>query len=358
MSMSKNILLQFEVLLSTETFGSTMTFNRWIPREDNPIEFKNEQFTLRLWIDKDCIFGKNSDEEIAHWVNIMVNKIKVEINIQNVDDQLATFIYDERESSRDIHHGIQPTDEGYDALSSKFNKLGQDAVKLTYDICNRFISYVRNEKGQYLLELLTYEEENIKSVYVGTNAKTKIDDGEWFRWNPSFVGVHKLTFGDNKESITEDDWGHIQEFVGTKKRTNLTNELLSNSMSLLFKYGHRRSAVIEAVTALEVALVSFSKKPDFKNFDFPADIGRIDIDNFGNQVKHSGTSLSIRYLLPILFKEEVLSTELLNKCQKAIETRNNIIHQGQRDIKTDLAEELVLALKQCSEILMEYTIIE
>lgn len=357
--MSKNILLHFEIPLGEDIFGPIMIFNRWIPGEENPIEFENEQFNLRLWIDIDCIFPKTSDLKITSYM--MVHQIKVEIQIQNIDDELATFIYDERKSSYDKHYGIQPSDERYDDFNGRFNKLGLDAVKLTYDICNRFISYVRNQKGQYRLELLIYDEEDLHSVYVRANVKAKIDDGEWFRWNPYYIGVDTIAFGDNgdnKGRITEEDWYQIQEFVTTKKRINLANELLSNSMSLVFKYGHRRSAVIEATTALEVALVNFSKKPNFEKFDLPTDIGRIDIANLGNQIKHSGTSLSIRYLLPILFKEEVLSTELLSKCQQAITVRNNIIHKGQRDIKTDLAKELILALKKCSEILMEYTIIE
>ena len=357
--MSKNILLHFEIPLSDNVFGPSMIFNRWIPREENPIEFKKEQFNLRLWIDKDCIiFGKKSDKAIASSSYVMVNKIKVDIKIQDIDDELATFIYDERDSSRTTHYGVQPSDDRYDDLSSKFNKLGLDIVELTYTTCNRLISYVRNQKGHYRLDLITYNEEDLHSTYVRADVIAKIDDGEWFQWNPYYIGVDTIAFGDNKGRITEDDWYQIQEFVTTKKRINLANELLSNSMSLLFKYGHRRSAVIEATTALEVALVNFSKNPNFEKFDFPTDIGRIDIANLGNQRKHLGFSASIRYLLPILFKEEVLSTELLNKCQTAIVARNNIIHEGQRDIKTDLAEELILALKQCSEILMEYTIIE
>lgn len=359
--MSKNILLRFEILLGEDIFGpTTMTFNRWIPGEANPIEFENQQFNLRLWTDEDCIFPKLSNEfDPSFWINNDingVNKIKAEIQIQNTDDELATFIYDERESSRSIHHGIQPTNEIYDDFNSRFNKLGADAVKLTYEICNRFISYVRNEKGQYQLESLIYDKENLHSVYMHTNTKAKIDDGEWFRWNPYHVGVMEVTLGDNKECITEDDWGQIQEFAGTKKRTNLANELISNSMSLLYKYGHSRSALIEAATALEIVLVDFSDKPDFEKFDLPTDIGRIDIANLSKQRKHLGFSVSISYLLPILFTEEVLSTELINKCQQAILARNGIIHGGQRHIKIDIAEKHVLALKQCSEILMEYTI--
>jgi len=357
--MSKNILLHFEIPLGKDIFGPTMTFNRWIPGEENPINFKDEQFNLRLWVDEDCIFPKGSDEFVPDWINTDingVNKIKAEIQIQNIDDELATFIYDERESSRGMHHGIKPTDERYDDLNIRFNKLGSDTVKLTYEICNRFISYVRNEKGQYLLESLTYDKEDLHSVYVQTHVKAKINEGEWFRLNPYQVGVMALTLGDNKECITQENWYQIQEFVPTKKRTNLATELISNSMSLLYKYGHSRSALIEAATALEIVLVEFSKNLDFEKFDLPTDIGRIDIANLGNQVKHLGFSASIRYLLPILFTKEVLSTELINKCQDAILARNGIIHGGQRHIKIDIAEKHVLALKQCSEILMEYTI--
>ena len=60
-------------------------------------------------------------------------------------------------------------------------------------------------------------------------------------------------------------------------------------------------------------------------------------------------------MLPILFREEVLSIELIKSCSTAIDYRNKIVHDGE-NIELETAKEYVRSLKQCSKILMEYTI--
>ncbi len=157
------------------------------------------------------------------------------------------------------------------------------------------------------------------------------------------------------EYLNQDKWNKIMIYLNSTDRINLSNELLSNSMSLLFKYQHRRSAVIEVVTALEVSLSSFSQKPNIEKLNYLIPINRIDIKNLKQQVSHLGFSGSIRYLIPILFKNDVVSNELLKTCYKAIEVRNNIVHQGQRDIKTDDAENYISAINELATILIEYT---
>ncbi len=356
--MTKKILLHFDIPLSNDSHsGVNIYFYKWIPTESNPIIVKEEDYTLKLWIDKDCIaslFGKD-DEKIASWTNISVYKIKANINIQNIEHELATFIYDERDNSKELHHGILPSEEKYSELNQKFIDLGFKAVKIAYTTCNKLISFARNTKGQYNLELLTYNEEQLQSLYVHLEAKCKIDEGDWFRWSPSSIDVIQIIVGEHKECITENDWAKVQEFIESEHRTNLVNELLSNAKSLLFKYEHKRSAIIEAATALEVALSKFADQPDFEKIDLPTDIGRINTKNLKNQISHLGFSGSMNYLIPVLFKDKVFSTELLTKCHDAISSRNNIVHQGQRGVNTEKAIKHVEALTKCCEILMMHT---
>jgi hypothetical protein len=356
--MSKNINLSFEIRLGDEDFSSSIIyFNKWIPTELNPIVAKTENSTLKLWIDKDCIQSvfEKDDERISTWSNISVYKIKASVLITNVNDELATFIYDERDSSRELHYVTLPSDEKYNELNKAFIDLGDNALELTYKTCNQIIAYARNEKGQYHLEQLTYDKKMLRSLYIHLNAKCQIDNEEWFRWNPSSIDCIDLIIGADEENITEEDWGRIQNFIRSNSRTNLVNELSSNAMSLLFKYGHRRSAVIEASTALEVALSKFSENPDFEKMGLLSETGRIDTKNLKNQIKHLGFSGSMKYLIPIIFNETIFPTELLTKCHNAIDARNNIVHQGQRDISETLAKEYILALKKASETLREHT---
>lgn len=354
---NKKIYLSFEIRLSDEEFSnSVIYFNKWIPDRDNSIVVSYENLNLSIWIDKDCIDSLVVND-ISLWNNISVNKIKAEIIISDLSDELVKFIYDERDNGKMIHYGISPENdnEKYNELNKTYVELGNKVLKLTYDTCNKVISFARNEKGQFHLEQLTYNKEMLRSLYTGLRAKCKINDEEWFNWSPSSIDTITFSMGNYEEYITYEDWKKIKLFVETSGRTNLVNELLSNAMSLLFKYGHRRNAVIEASTALEVALSNFSENPNFEKLGLLTNIGRINTSNLKNQIKHLGFSGSISYLIPVIFNEEIFPTETLNQCQKAIEARNNIVHQGQRDVDEIVATKHVLALQKACEILKEHT---
>ncbi len=359
-TLKKKITLSFEIPLSDDNFsGSHLYFNQWIPTKEHSILMKEEEYTLKIWADKDCTSSilHKTDEEISKWSNISVYKLKVEVIIENIDQELATFIYNERSRGRQEY--VEPALEKheYDKLSEEFRSLSLNVLRLVYKTCNKIIAFARNNKGQYELEQLTFNENLLHSLYVQIKAKCKIDEGEWFWWNPNVIDSLTINIG-TAGYIKENDWKDIKTFVAGNRSINLANELLSNSMSLLFKFEHRRSAVIEAATALEITLAKFSQAPDLSKIDCTTDGNRIDLENIKNQVQHLGFSASMRYLIPILFKEDVLSTELLNKVFKAIQSRNNIVHKGQRDISVDKAEEHISSLKKCSEILMEYTVNE
>ncbi len=353
--MPKNITLYFKIPLNEEFTDPDMYFKRWIPTDANPIIVYKYNFKLALHIDEDCISTLGSDFDIETWNNISINAVKIKIKIKDVNDELASFIFDERDNRSGVHHGFQPDNQQYDNLNNEFKELGLKALDFAYEVCNKLISYVRNEKGQYWLELISFDANTLHNLYRHLDAKVKIDNGDLFYWSPSSIDRHIIHY-ENMDFLGESDWSQINEFITSRKKGNLVNELLSNSRSFL-KYNHTRSAVIEAVTALETALLKFSIKPDLTRLEFPAYIGRLDTDNIETHVSQFGFAKSIGYLLPILYKEEVLPTELIEKCNKAIRSRNAIVHQGE-DIDLDTANEHVLALKQCSEVLMEYTIIE
>ena len=241
----KKIYLSFEIRLSDEEFSNSIIyFNKWIPNRDNSIVVSDENLNLSIWIDEDCV-ERLSDKDILSWINISVNKIKAEIIISDISDELVKFIYDERDNSKMIHYGISPENdnEKYNELNKTYIELGNKALKLTYDTCNKVISFARNEKGQFHLEQLTYNREMLRSLYIELGAKCKINDGEWFRWSPSPIDKITITMGNDEEYIRYEDWENIKTFIDSSARTSLVNELLSNAMSLVFKYGHRRNAL-------------------------------------------------------------------------------------------------------------------
>jgi hypothetical protein len=116
-----------------------------------------------------------------------------------------------------------------------------------------------------------------------------------------------------------------------------------------------RSSVIEAVTALEVSVSKFGSNVNVEMLSTSAHKDRIDIGNIGNQIQHLGFSGSIRYLIPLLISEDVLPLEVLSKCYKALEVRNNVVHQGQRGVSSDLVREILSGVSFCCRVLDAYT---
>lgn len=353
--MQKEITVSFEIPICDEdsNTNSSIYFNRWLPIEPTLIEKDN--FQLKLWIDKDCVPYLQDEKDISSSVNMYANKVKVEIQT-TISSELANFIYEERDNGKEIHHGIQPNSENYQRLSSDFKNISYELIEFSINTINRLISYTRNYDNQYWLELLSYKRDNINSLLIHWEAKIKFDSKEWFRFNCTrSIRKYSINMIDDDDYLNQNKWKKIVDYMNNSSRINLANELLSNSKSLLFKYQHRRSSVIEAVTALEVSLSSFSQKPNIEELNYSTPINRIDIDNLKQQVSHLGFSGSIRYLIPIIFNNDVVSDELLKTCYKAIEVRNNIVHQGQRDIKTDDAKSYISAIDELATILIKYT---
>jgi hypothetical protein len=64
-----------------------------------------------------------------------------------------------------------------------------------------------------------------------------------------------------KRFITKEDWHAVRDFVRSTKREPTVGHLLSIAEKLSSE-GHRRTALIEAVSALEVALHEFGRKAE------------------------------------------------------------------------------------------------
>jgi hypothetical protein len=118
--MKKTITVSFTIPLNKEEWaGPSIIFSRWIPVSDSDVIVINSETNLvKIYFDKSCVSSLReiTDKYISSWVNIAISKVKVEIEINDVEGDLVEFIYQERKSSKGIHHGIRPEDFGYEKL--------------------------------------------------------------------------------------------------------------------------------------------------------------------------------------------------------------------------------------------------
>jgi hypothetical protein len=283
-----------------------------------------------------------------------VKHVYVDVNVTDVTAELAEFIADERDSPRGIHHGLTPDDSEFARLAAEYEQLGKRTMRLALDTYNRFIAFCRTEVGQYWLHERRYNEEALNTLNNGFHAKARSEAFEWVRWCPPGTNVVIINAIIEADGITQDEWTQAQSFVAGNRRPRLTLELLANA-TLLLREGRRRSAIIEAVSALEIALSRFAEAPLVGRIMAPDIKERISVENLKSQVDHLGLRGSIRYLVPILFPHGVFPTEVLHKCQQAVEVRNAVVHQGQREVEEQHAGALIGAIRLGCSILAEHT---
>jgi hypothetical protein len=371
--MSKTLRVQYLIPFSDEEWeGSCMTFHRWLPDGENECLIRQQDnITARLWFDGNCVASLYpvDKEEISKSIKVFVSKVYVDIRIANVSEELAAFIYDERDSPRNIHYGINPDHIEYSRLRSEYKILGWKVLKFALMTYNRFIAFARNNKAQYRLRERPLDENRMSSMDIGFHAKVYSEGNDWVRWCPSStdrITCYYTVETSGKNSIKQEEWNRIQEFISSNSRPNLILELLANAQ-LLIDQGHGRSAIIEAASALETAVFSFSKKGSLDKLilsflkegkldELVLDnlLLRFDANQLKSQIKEMGLSGSLRFLLPILFPAEVLPTEILNHCQTLILIRNNVVHNGQRDVDEEKARLLISSVRRTCEIITQY----
>jgi len=145
------------------------------------------------------------------------------------------------------------------------------------------------------------------------DAKVRSEDYEWIRWCPPKVDCLTFYGSSEKISISQDEWKLVQEFIESDARPNLISELLANA-ELLIDKEYRRSAIIEAVAALEIAVSNFGQNAKLDNLLTPEIVSRFDVANLSHQIKHIGFSGTVRFLVPFLFPPKILSGEILKHC--------------------------------------------
>nr|WP_136252756.1 hypothetical protein [Ningiella ruwaisensis] len=232
--------------------------------------------------------------------------------------------------------------------------MGGNTGSIANDMFNRVISYARNVKGQFWLSEHKYDVKRLGSFSAQHPAKAKIDSGNWFSWVPSNTTQIDCHLPPEGAAIKESEWEDLQTFLQESKRPQLAFELLSNARQLL-EIGKTRGSLIDAITALEISLNRFGKDTDIASLKLDSCSDRVNFSRIGSQIKHLGFSGSVSFLLPLLFPESVLQKQLISSCWDAIQKRNNVVHQGQREMKPEYMHETLRNIEDLCRILDSYT---
>lgn len=345
---------QHRVPLFGEPEGGALIFGQWLPEGvESGLQLPGDPLDLRVWLDRTCVRSREplTDDLISKWVNMPVESLFVDVTVNDVAADLAAFIRDKQDWPRGGIPIMGSGDPETQRLAEAYMRLGWSVLSSVLEVTNRIAAWAYAERGQYWLR----ERDEHADVMMSRNnefrARASIEAGSWVRWCPPFIDSFNIGILGGRRGLKESDWNSLQAFLLSKRRPTLFRELMSNAYALLAA-GNKRSAIIEAVSGLEVAFRAFIRSPDETKLQDAAPVG---VENLARDSERLGFSASFRYLLPIVIKDFENHRVEHTETSAALDTRHNIVHNGQREVHTETARRYVRAVETFAIFLGENT---
>jgi hypothetical protein len=333
--------------------GGKMLFYQWIPvGSEDALTTAAGDAVVRIYVDRKTV--DTSDEALNKTVNLPVTELTIEVELSEVTRTLVEFIHDERDRYKQVHHGLKPEDPRFNDLTCEYEHLGYQALEAMLQVINRLLGWARAEKGQHWLTEVSYYRDNAASYNVAFKASVRSRLHDWTCWYPPAQHTIRLQVAGEERSIRFDDWQRARQFVSSGSKTSIVRHLLANAEELL-SGGHIRSSIIEAASALELATFAFGKNAQLPEFLPSGALRGLDVSDLHSRMTHLGVSTTVSYLLPLLFSEKILSDETIDASRELLNVRNNVVHQGQRIVKDEVARRVVTAARSICETLMRHT---
>ena len=346
-----DLFVHFEIPIPTEPLvgAPALTFARWLPIGDSQaINVKRDRIALKLWFDITSTWwaSHHREKDLPRMVDVLAHRVFADAVVRDVSDDLLQYM-----AQRDFTRAPTPEEQ---PLQQRYDEVAEQLLVLVLQTLNRLLSYVRSRKGQYWLSEYPIDSGQMSSYYVRFKAQARSGRSPWFRFGPSSIYSMTIELVSEERYIRHDEWDEIRTFVCGVARTPLARTLLAGAEALAAN-GHSRSALTEAVTALEVALYAFARHPNAERAFGPRLARRINASSLQHQVEHMGLTGSIRYLLPVILPESDLPQQVIQGCQEAIAQRQSVVHQGQRDVQTETLRTSLAAIRRMCELLESLT---
>lgn len=326
-----------------------LTFSHWLPIGDqHAIHVVQNAINLSLWFDEQSTWrvSQPTAEELKNCVNVPAHYVNADVNVAEIPVDIASYMQG-RDFSRLPNESEQP-------LQLAYERIGHQVLSFVLTSVNRLVAFARAKKGQYWLTEFEFDEGRMQSLFNQFEARACVDDGPSFRFQPATTAQTTVSFASDGRYITEAEWPEFQDFVQGTHRSSLTGELLAGAEHL-WKVGHRRSALIQAVTVLEITLHDFAKNPKADAAFGSRMAERLGVPTLHSQVEHMGLSGCVRYLLPTILPEDVMPNDVLRECQAALTQRQNVVHNGQRDVSEETTRKALVNIRRFCEILESLT---
>ena len=341
--------VQLKIPIESEPLISTpaMIFSHWLPiGKTNGISLVEDGVELLFWFDIKSTWwaSQPKEENLRNHVNVLAHYILADVTVRKVSNELAGYMRD-----RDFSKAPNSAEAH---LQKEYELLGCQVLTVVIKRFNKLIAFGRAYKGQYWLQEYVTGGDQLYRYFSQFKAKATINKGKEFRFQPAAFQRISAELTPQHHYIKKDEWNDITEFVAGEHRAPLVLEQLARADQLAGN-GYDRSALMEAVSALEVSISEFGRAQN-SDGKLATVLGpRLGIKELGKQINHMGLSGTIRYLLPTILPESVLSKDVLSQCRKAIEERQNVVHNGKRQVSN--VEELISGIQTLCLILRTFS---
>ena len=339
-----SIKIKFGVHLENYNLGDPVRhgplFNRWLPDGSNDaidIQTGEPATKLKLWFDRRGYV--DTFIEFDYKRKEIDEEIMVRQAVLDAGPLMGLLKIDKL--SIDILNPIQNNIIG----DQKYVTFGKKVIKLIYPAISHFISIIRVNFGQYWLKQPT--KWNSKTETLGQycsllSMKWSTDDGKtWFAFQPDEKqsGPIVVTTRDDHSDflVTKLEWNRLQEIMASNYQPSLAATILARTHEYLAQE-QLRSAFIEGVSGLELALNEFIKEKLRDSSTLMNSMSRFWQLPLKTQLVSVGSALGS------------ISSEDLESTLSAIETRNNIVHEGYEPSENQ-KKQLLSLLKTVSMLL-------
>jgi hypothetical protein len=324
-------------------------FYGWLPETiSDALTVVTDGMTCRYWADQDCIQRVASYREVEgkrHNLETWVGKLHASVGGFAVEDGLAGMIFRlSGETLFDPDHFAREYDA--ELLHHHRELTGRVHRNVLFGF-NRVIGHVRAERGQYWLEERKAERRDIHSDFIQFRAKVSIDGSEWIRLADTRTGVFRGWSCPVSRRVGSEDWKAIGRIM--HRRPDTVGTLLTAADDYRSQ-DQARTAVIEAVSALEIAVGNFADRSKAADW-FYGSSERFGVATLKAHRRHLGFTATVSYLFPLIFTEEQVQAATLRDCREAIEERNNIVHNGQRTVKPEKMDRYLESVRRLCEFL-------
>ncbi len=317
-------------------------FTKWYPEGlEDALEIERDGQLYLIYFDRSCIPSLSMrDRDFSEWWTIEPSSVLVHTVVEGLSDDQLAHLHWTLDRAEELDEGLRAEAEAL------VTKLIRGAVAAT----NRMLSWMRSHKGQFWL--VPVWDGSPSTLVRHFNVQGRVGTGEWFRIDPYKAQIVDAAGRSGFRGITDEDWLDLREWARSDRGTDLVGELLANAEQLE-ESDHRRAAVVEVVSALEVALSRFSA-PD-GGLDGAA-VGRdkrLSGVTLAKHVERLGLRATVAYLLPLLMDQERLPEDLHASVLAAIDRRNEVVHLGRRDVPQDEVRTLLRSVHSLCDLLAE-----